>query len=215
MLMAGNALITASVTWDTAAFAPNASIMIEGNYFNATTNEPTSQAFVSDKVAASKGYWTLPVKKGLMQGWSARNISVRMLELDSKLAPTNKTRKGPYVLVTKRPAYRPPRAELPSGATLFIALPTVFSVVTLFVVGTYIWNKQLRKISLGNVMSRRKHRYVRGRRVFGRVFSRRRKEKHTEDAEERVRLLEWDGATEEAKPYYDVPADRDTRRKKD
>lgn len=62
---------------------------------------------------------------------------------------------GPTVLV-RREKKLPPKTsygKLPDGHELYIALPTVFGFILLSVCGGFIWNRRLRRIGLGNVMS--------------------------------------------------------------
>lgn len=61
-------------------------------------------------------------------------------------------------MVTNKPSsyYRQPPPKIPTGKTLYIALPTVFGFIILCVCGGCIINRKRRQIGLGNVMGRRR-----------------------------------------------------------
>jgi hypothetical protein len=177
--------------------------MVQGNYYNQSTGEITSQAFQSDKMVASWGFWSLTVDSSLMQGSSGKNISVQIAALNVTTGTNSQIIKGPRILVTKTPTYHQAAAQLPSGAALYIGLPTVFGFIILCVVGTCLWNRKHRKINLGNVMSRTRHGYGLGSKT-GRgigVSKRRREQK----AAERVQLMEREVAANGGQVYRDEP----------
>lgn len=181
--------------------------MIQGNYRNATTGEITSQAFTSEKMAASWGFWSLKIDKSLMQGYTTRNISVQMAILNSTTgnATSNSVIKsGPVIVISNPATYHQPQASLPSGAALYIGLPVIFAFVILCLVGTCMWNKKHRQINLGNVMSRTRHgrgfgKPPRVRRAFGG------KERREKEAAQRVQLLQQEVAANGMQAYRDVP----------
>lgn len=63
------------------------------------------------------------------------------------------------MLVTKPPTYHQPAPKMPTGAALYIGLPTVLGFCVIMIFGVCLWNRQARKISLGNIMSRSRHGY--------------------------------------------------------
>lgn len=60
------------------------------------------------------------------------------------------------------------KTSAPTGQTLTIALPTVFGAIVLLVIGGCLWNRQTRRIAIGNIMSRSRHGYSgrKARRAF-------------------------------------------------
>ncbi|ROT39909.1 hypothetical protein SODALDRAFT_350008 [Sodiomyces alkalinus F11] len=66
---------------------------------------------------------------------------------------------GPTILV-RREKKLPPKTssgKFPDGKELYIALPSVFGFIILSVFGGLVWNRRLRRIGLGNVMSTSRH----------------------------------------------------------
>lgn len=183
--------------WDGSYFASNTSIKVQGNYFNETTGEVTSQAFVSETMMASWGFWSLPVTKALMQGTSGQNISVQIAALNATTSTNSIIIKGPTILVTNAPTYQSPPAKAPHGAALYIGIPVVFGFVALCLIGVCMWNRHHRKITLGNVMSRTRHG------PLGKIgMSKRRRE---QKAAERVQLMEREVAASGGQVYRDEP----------
>lgn len=148
------------VTWDSSVFnSTNTTVILEGSYMNATTGEVASQAFSSDKIKSGWSYYAWAVDSKLMQGKSAANITLFLNALDDDQNTTAKSYTGPTVLVTKQPTYHQPAPKMPSGAALYIGLPTVLGFCLLMIFGVCLWNRQVRKISIGNIMSRSRHGY--------------------------------------------------------
>ncbi|KAI3390613.1 hypothetical protein diail_9083 [Diaporthe ilicicola] len=127
---------------------------------NATTGEVASQAFSSDKITAGWSYYAWAVDSKLLQGKSAVNISLFLnaLALDDQNT-TAKSYAGPTVLVTKKPTYHQAPPKMPTGAALYIGLPTVLGFCVLMIFGVCLWNRRARKIAVGNIMSRSRHGY--------------------------------------------------------
>ena len=94
-----------------------------------------------------------------MQGKSGANITLFLNALDADQNTTVKSYTGPTVLVTKQPTYHQPPPKMPSGAALYIGLPTVLGFCVIMIFGVCLWNRQARKISIGNIMSRSRHGY--------------------------------------------------------
>lgn len=150
----------AVVTWDTSVFnSTNTTVILEGSYVNATTGEVASQAFSSDKITAGWSYYAWAVDSKLLQGKSAANITLFLNTLDADQNTTAKSYTGPTVLVTKPPTYHQAPPKMPTGAALYIGLPTVLGFCVIMIFGVCLWNRQARKISLGNIMSRSRHGY--------------------------------------------------------
>ncbi|KAI4600951.1 hypothetical protein KJ359_013114 [Pestalotiopsis sp. 9143b] len=189
--------------WDSSYFTANTTVQIQGNYFNQTTGETTTQAFQSDKMVASWGFWALTVDSSLMLGKSSgQNISVQITALNTTTSTSSKSYKGPTVLVTNTPTYHAPAAKLPSGAALYIGLPVIFGFVALCLIGTCIWNKKQRRITLGNVMSRTRFGHGLGSKPRGGLTKRQKEQK----AAERVVLMEREIEASGGQVYRDEPA---------
>lgn len=153
---------------------------------NSTTGDYTEQAFVSDKMLSSWGFWSLTVTNDMLQGKTARNISVQIAAINATLGSSTFVQ-GPQIQVSQTPTYHQGATSLPSGAALYIGLPSVFGFIILCVAGTCIWNRKHRKINLGNVMSRTRHGHSLGKVSRGMGLGKRRREKQ---AAERVQLME-------------------------
>ncbi|KAJ0122267.1 hypothetical protein J7T55_002779 [Diaporthe amygdali] len=148
------------VTWDTSVFnSTNTTVILEGSYINATTGEIASQAFSSDKITAGWSYYAWAVDSKLMQGKSGVNITLFLNALDVDQNTTAKSYKGPTVLVTKTPTYHQAPPKMPTGAALYIGLPTVLGFCVVMIFGVCLWNRKARKIAIGNIMSRSRHGY--------------------------------------------------------
>ncbi|KAK9802256.1 hypothetical protein SCARD494_00189 [Seiridium cardinale] len=189
-------------TWDSSYFAANTTIMIQGNYFNQSTGVITSQAFQSDKMVASWGFWSLTVDSSLMQGKSGKNISVQITGVNTSTSTNSLFVKGPTILVTNTPVYHQTAAKLPDGAALYIGLPSILGFVILCVAGTCIWNRKHRKINIGNIMSRTRHGHGLGSAGRRMGLGKRRREK---EAAERVQLMEREVAANGGQVYRDEP----------
>lgn len=152
------------MTWDSSIFnATNTTVVIEGSYTDATTGEITSQAFSSPEIAAGWSYYAWTVDKKLLRGGRAVNITLLLNSLANTDTNTNltttaaakvKSYSGPTVLVTRKPTYQQPAPKAPTGAALYIGLPTVLGFCVLMLFGVCMWNRKARHIGLGNVMSR-------------------------------------------------------------
>lgn len=160
------------VTWDSTVFnSPNTTVIVEGSYVNATSGEITSQAFSSPETTAGRSYYAWAVDAGLLRGADggeeAANITLVIRALAPGSGATAEVYPGPTVAVARR---RPRRGEaaplVPTGAALYVGLPTVLGFCALMLCGVCVWNREARRIGLGNVMSRRRGRV--GRRMAAR-----------------------------------------------
>jgi hypothetical protein len=148
--------LTAVVTWDTTYFAEkNATVLIQANYVNTSDGGP--QAFQSPITRASRGFLSWTIDKTWLKSQSSNNITLYLNPLNTiAKEPTSLT--GPTVMVMNRPVeyYRQPKTPMPTGESLYIALPAAFGFILLCVVGGFFFNRKHRQIGLGNVMGRRK-----------------------------------------------------------
>lgn len=155
------------VTWDPAFFPSNTTVMVTGNYFNASTGAITTQAFASPRLSAAWSFYAWPVDEALIKGAAvvgatSANISLSIAALAGGSAAVVQQR-GPTVEVTYPPTYQQQPAKVPTGQALYIGIPSVVGFVILVLAGTCIWNRKARKISLGNIMSRSRHGYGAGK----------------------------------------------------
>ncbi|KAI0178979.1 hypothetical protein GGR52DRAFT_534316 [Hypoxylon sp. FL1284] len=187
-------------TWDTSYFtAPNTSILVQGNYVDEKTGEITDQAFQSPKWAASWGFWNYKVENTLTKFQSSKNITLQLATLTAT-GNTSDIIKGPTVLIAKYPPYQPDTGKKIDKTALIIALPTVFGLIALVVIGTCIWNRKSRHIGLGNIMSRGRHGYGIGKSGRSRMgLSKQNK------ANERIQLMEREIEANGGEVYRDVP----------
>ncbi|KAF3006173.1 hypothetical protein E8E14_008734 [Neopestalotiopsis sp. 37M] len=187
--------------WDSSYFTANTTIQIQGNYINQTTGETTTQAFQSDKMVASWGFWALTVDKSLMNGKSGVNITTQITAVNVTSSTSSKSYKGPTVLITNTPVYHAEPAKLPNGAALYIGLPVIFGFVIICLFGTCLWNKKQRRITLGNVMSRTRFGHGLGKKPSSGLTKRQKEQK----AAERVQLMEREIVASGGQVYRDEP----------
>lgn len=139
---------------------------VTGIYINATTGETGDEVFTSDVIKTKWSYYAWKPNKGYLSHGTGQGVNISLtlnaLSADDDDEVTH-TYTGPTVLVTKAPAYQQPAPTVPSGAALYIALPTVFGFCMVMIFGVCLWNRKTRKIGLGNVMSRSRHEYGRAK----------------------------------------------------
>lgn len=155
-----------TVTWDPTAINTT-KITITGTYLNSTTNLPGDEAFTSSPLKTKSSFYAWKPNKGYLAHGTNQAVNVT-LTLNT-LSPSDdddiqQTYTGPTLLLTTASTYHQPAPTLPSGAALYIALPTVLGFCLVMVFGVCLWNRKTRAIGLGNVMSRSRHGYGRAKR---------------------------------------------------
>jgi len=149
------------------------------------------EAFSSESLSAGWGFYQWHPTHALLQAVSLDlvNITLRLVALPSDgraaqwyAGPTVTLRYKPKP--PKKPAHTPTRAD---GQVLYVALPLVFGFAAFVIVGTFYWNRQLRRIGVGSVMGRAS---TRGRRLGASKRDRAR----NKDKESGIRLMESGGA---------------------
>ena len=184
--------------WDAKAFTGNATVRISAHYLDAETGEKGDEVFKSPKLQAKNGFWTCNIEKHFMDNRVGNNITLTMSRLASGGNETEvETIEGPRVLIAK-----PPRASQPSGSgankpAIYIGLPTIFGFIILCLVGTCLWNRRARRITIGNVMSRARH----GGSGF--PLGKRSRASKQRKADERIALMERELAAEGGDVYRD------------
>ncbi|CAG8974262.1 hypothetical protein HYALB_00008957 [Hymenoscyphus albidus] len=149
------------VNWDTHFFAmKNASVLVQANYVNATGPDGITggiQAYQSPPTANAFGFIAWTIDSVWLKGMKANNVTLFIVPLNP-IANEPTSFQGPTLEVTNRPKeyYHPGKPKKPKAQDIYIALPTVFGFIMLCVVGGYFWNRNQRKIGLGNIMGRRK-----------------------------------------------------------
>ncbi|AEO53631.1 hypothetical protein MYCTH_2295239 [Thermothelomyces thermophilus ATCC 42464] len=149
------------------------------------------EAFSSDTISAAWGFYQWHLDQSLLKshGLKEANITLRI----AALAPDSRSAQwysGPTITLQNKPKKRKKPVHTPTPAddeVLYIALPLIFGFATFMIVGTFCWNRQLRRIGVGNVMGRAN---TRGRRLGA---SRRDRAKNR-DKESSIRLMESGGA---------------------
>lgn len=132
----------------------NATVIIVANYLNSSHGGQV--AFSSPIIGAAAGFYVWKIEKDWLQGLVSNNVTLW-------INPLNPVDGEPHSLgglnleITNKPAeyYHPPPTPVPTGQSLYIALPSVFGFILLCVCGGAIINRKHRKIGLGNVMGRR------------------------------------------------------------
>ncbi|KAG6107467.1 hypothetical protein E4U14_004152 [Claviceps sp. LM454 group G7] len=159
------------VTWDTdwfnqtEQFSKTGFVSLRINYFNGTTGEQSDRDIFDQAYPASYGFLPFKVESRYLKGQRSNNVTLQLVghEIQNTTAPTNKTVELP-VVITTAPLDPTPPTPVPEGQTLLIALPVTFGVIVLLLVGVSLWNRQARRIELGNVMGRSRKGYT-GRRT--------------------------------------------------
>jgi hypothetical protein len=137
------------VTWDSSFFRNNETLLIQADYVNTAGGGP--QAFQSSLTSNSWGHIAWTIQRDWLKSQASNNISLFIS------TASGTTISGPVVMVTTSPityATLAP-APVPSGPTLYIALPASLGFIALCVCGGYILNRKHRQIGLGNIMGRR------------------------------------------------------------
>ena len=107
------------ITWDTSAFPGNASVIVLGNYLNASVGG--EQAFHSDTLSGSRGWYALTV----LEAWKQKSKE-NYIDLFLATATDAKRLQGPRIAIGTAPeevAFKP--TQVPKGPALYIALPAV------------------------------------------------------------------------------------------
>ena len=165
----------------------NTTVVVEGSYVNTTTGAIISQAFSSKEIAANRSYYPWTIDNRLLQGHGEVSISLLLMSLATyRNSTVRSSYTGPTVLVGKAPTYHQPAPAAPSGAALYIGLPTILGFCVLMVFGVCCWNRKARHIGLGNVMSR-------GRNQYGAVRDRARRRLSRRDKKQAFRLADHEG----------------------
>ncbi|KAG5953006.1 hypothetical protein E4U53_007234 [Claviceps sorghi] len=159
------------VTWDPDWFnkTEEASkaryVSLRINYFNETSGEQSDRDIFDQAYPASYGFLPFKVESRYLKGHRSNNITLQLVghEIQNTTAPAFKTVELPIV-VTTAPLDPTPPTPVPEGQTLVIALPVTFGVIMLLLFGGCLWNRQTRRIQLGNVMGRSRRGYT-GRRT--------------------------------------------------
>lgn len=146
-----------------------------------------------------------------MPGGNPVNISVHMVTLVAG-GKANDPIPGPRVLLTFPPAHKPKDVPAPAGPALYIGLPVILGFALLCIFGTLLWNKQQRRIGLGNIMSRGRGGYGVGKSARSRMGLGKNKKKA---AAERLQLMERELTADGHHVYRDVPEPGIARRDSD
>jgi len=162
------------VTWDPDYFDSstlkklNASyeVSVRLDYFNTTSLQLISEEHFP-RSNASWGFYPFYVDKKYLHGYDEHNFTLTLYQHTSdNTASKNIT--AIWVQLAKYKRALNPTTSAPTGQTLTIALPTVFGAIVLLLIGGCLWNRQTRRIAIGNIMSRKRHGYTgrKSRRIF-------------------------------------------------
>ncbi|KAI1424909.1 hypothetical protein F5Y12DRAFT_714775 [Xylaria sp. FL1777] len=194
-------------TWDPSYFAgDNSTVHVVANYIDQTTGDVNtdSPAFTTNDTLSHFGFMAIAITDQQLSSQRSQNISLSMFGV---VNGTTTERPGPQFLITTRPGpVADSRHNLPKGAAVYIAIPTVFGFIIAAVIGTCIWNRHHRRIHLPSVMGRnykvgksgRSGKSVRSRLGLG-------GRKKTAKANERIQLMEREVRAEGGEVYHDLP----------
>lgn len=180
-----------SVTWDTSyQNSTNSTVRVKGFY----DTDLKDQAFESDKIDPERGFYQWTFWKELYRHKNPLGIPI-YLQLSVPINETStETTLIPGPTVHVRPKYKrkPHHPSDPTGRALYIGLPAFFGSLLLMVIGVSFCNRKVRRIGLGNVMSRSR-RYLGKTKRFGRSKSRKSKrQQNLDDKEQGVPLMDRD-----------------------
>ncbi|KAI5462128.1 hypothetical protein BGZ63DRAFT_354292 [Mariannaea sp. PMI_226] len=154
------------ITWDPDYF-PNSDlkgrngsyeVSIRLDYFNTTSHELIKEEHFPAS-NASWGFYPFYVDKKYLHGYKEHNFTLSLYKQTSdSTTKTNVT--AIWVQLAKATLPAPTPTPAPKGHTLTIALPAVFGSILLLLIGGCLWNRQTRRISIGNIMSRSRHGYT-------------------------------------------------------
>ncbi|KAL6863090.1 hypothetical protein ACO1O0_003334 [Amphichorda felina] len=121
----------------------------------------------TDRVPAEWGFLPLKINKKFIKGSSPHNITLTLMVADKGSSAINETSDAIPLFLEKRkvPEHESSHIE---HEDLIIALPITVGVVLFLLIGIFLWNRKTRRIQIGNVMSRARHRVRRGRGYTGR-----------------------------------------------
>lgn len=199
------------MTWDPTVLVKgnktNVLVKIQGKEVNGTKVGEIVLNEDTDKTSpASYGFYAWNVNKNLIPGGQA-NTTIELLLTYTIDGVVQKEIKGPQVTVGRRQKYQPQSAKMPESAELYIALPIVFGVIILTVIGGFVWNRRVRKIGLGNIMSRSRHGYGAGRSRAQRLGARMRKSMFRGGNEQGILLKQRDSSPD-VYVFHDDPSDQ-------
>lgn len=136
-------------------------IKILADLVDTTTDEYGPEVLNPDPknhMRVGYGFFPWKVTNGIiLDGYDNATVRLRMQRfLDEEVYGDDII--GPTVLVRRqiKPSVHH-HGGIPQGAELYIALPSVFGFILLVVFGTLCWNRNIRRIGLGNVMSSSRH----------------------------------------------------------
>jgi hypothetical protein len=189
-----------TVTWDPSFFpGANTTLKLLGFYTNTSTPTPKpgpptgeEEAFSSENIDAGWGFYQWRLSGSLISNTPHElvNITLHMVALP-KGGSAAQWLTGPTITLRWKP--KPPPAPKPpknDDQALYIALPIVFGGAALIIVGTYFCNRQIRRIEVGSIASRR----ALSRKIKGGVGASRKDRARNKDKEQGIRLMDRDGA---------------------
>ncbi|KAH6990711.1 hypothetical protein BKA56DRAFT_214715 [Ilyonectria sp. MPI-CAGE-AT-0026] len=160
------------VTWDPDYFNKTKGnttyeVAVRLDYLNETSGEMKELKKFS-RVPAAWGFWPMTVESKYLKGSGDHNVTLTLYSNIKGSAEKTKST-SLWVQLSKQSLPKNPATPTPTGETLTIALPVAFGSIVLLLIGGCLWNRKTRKISLGNIMSRRREGYTgrKTRRTFG------------------------------------------------
>ncbi|KAM7209397.1 Protein of unknown function (DUF4448) domain containing protein [Naviculisporaceae sp. PSN 640] len=185
------------VTWDNAYLNNTKSKVRVRGFYDTSYSQ---QAFESDKIDPTRGFYQWTYWKELYKERNLQGVPI-YLQLSVPINETSgETVHLPGPTVHARPKFKRPihHPTDPTGKVLTIGLPVVFGSLFLFVIGISFMNRKVRRIGIGNVMSRSRRYLKKGSGRFGRSKSRSKRARR-EDKEQGMPLMERERDSNEYK----------------
>ncbi|KAL2154692.1 hypothetical protein VTH82DRAFT_3368 [Thermothelomyces myriococcoides] len=149
------------------------------------------EAFSSDAISAAWGFYQWHLDQSLLKSHKLKeaNITLRL----AALTPGSRAARwftGPTVTLLNKPRKRKKPVHTPTPAddqVLYVALPLIFGFAAFMIAGTFCWNRQLRRVAVGNLRA--------GARSGRRLGASRKDRARNKDKELSIRLMENGGTT--------------------
>lgn len=160
-----------TVTWDPKFFKEEAAaakepiqVSLEAHRLGESGEVGDKRWETKDRVPSRYGVYGWKPPKNVLHGRDPANVTLILRthykDSDDEDAPLASTE---YIGPTVRVENKPPKPYIiptkPENQELYVALPIISIAVLVVVLGGFLYNRNLRRIGLGNVMSRKRHGY--------------------------------------------------------
>lgn len=157
------------MTWDPKWFTNETSVAkepvqvsLEAHRLGESREIGDKRWQTKDKIPLRYGVFGWKPPKNVLHGREPANVTLIMRTYykdsdDEDAQFKNYEYVGPTVLVEKKPGPGYKGMTKPENQELYIALPVISIAVLTVVLGIFCYNRNLRRIGVGNVMSRKRH----------------------------------------------------------